>query len=241
MTLIGAVAAVTLNAQVPYTKTFSLDDVSPNATGWAYWFIPTGSVADTLDIKMSYVDKGEGTHGAHTHNHDELFIVVEGDAIVHVNGEERVLHPGDCMYCPSGSSHSIRRTDTTKPIRYVMFNRNTGGGIDTPYPFWKQDYTAADCFVIGKKNKTYWCLTPEQTLGGMNVRSVLLKGRKAQTYVADGQQLAILLLEGSADIAVDGKPVSLNAMSVCYVPKGSSCTVRAKGGPLRYLAAKSVR
>jgi len=235
---IAAACALTANAQQPYTKTFSMDEVKPNATGWAYWFIPTGGVADTLNAKISYVDTGKATHGAHRHNHHELFIVLEGDAILSLNGAERELHPGDGLFCPGGSSHSIRRKSLDEPIKYLMLNTDTPGGLDKPLPFWKYDYTYDDCVTVAGK-KSFWYLTSQQTCSGMNVESVLARGRKIHKDAADGRQLVYIILEGNAEISVDGTQVQLPPMSVCYVPAGSSSTIASAGGKMRYLRVRT--
>lgn len=214
-----------------------MDEVTPNKSGWSYFFIPTGGVADTLNVKMTCVNAGEALHGAHSHNHDELFIVVEGEAIGQLNGEDRLLHTGDSMYCPSGSSHSIRRADPDSQIRYLMINRIAPGGIKTPYPFWKENYTVSDCCAQAEKDKSFWYLLPEQTCGGLNVRSVYVNALESHCHGASDGQLAIFVLEGTADITVDGNSVNLPSMSVCYVPAGSSCTIKAADGPLRYIEA----
>lgn len=232
-------------SNLPYVKTFSEADVRPNANGWSFWFIPTGGVADTLNLKMSHVDKGASLHGGHVHNHDEIFIVTEGKAIVNMNGEECTLDVGDAVYCPSGSNHSIRRAGTNAPVSYIMFNRIINGGIKTPYPFWKADYKMEDCHTRFEKDASFWYLRPEQTLGGLNIRSVLTDKGKTLKYAADGKQMVIFVMDGTADITVTGKEtgrcqtVRLPAMSVCYVPKGAGCTVKAIGGKLRFIEART--
>lgn len=233
-----AISTVTANAQQPYTKTFSATGIAPNAAGWSYWFIPTKGVADTLNVKMSSVTTGSGPHGAHIHNHHELYVLVEGEAIVEINGEDHEFHPGDGIFCPGGSNHGIRRVDTDKPIRYLMFNTDTPGGLKKPLPFYKDNYTAEECYVPAGK-KSFWYLTPEQTLNGLNVQSILLNGKKPHEDPADGRQLVYFIMEGTAEITVDGNAVRLPAMSVCYVPAGSASTIASAGGPMRYLAVRT--
>lgn len=233
-----AFASSMLHAQSIYTNTFDQAEVKPNTTGWAYWFIPTGGIADTLNLKMSYVDKGTGTHAAHSHNHDELFIMVEGEGIINLNGVDQAFHKGDAFYCPSGSEHSIRRADTSSPTKYLMFNRETKGGIKTPYPFFKEEYGVADCYAAFKENKSFWYVSPKQTLGGLNVRSVFSKSGKVRRYAADGRQLVFMVMDGDAEITVGGQKVRLSAMSACFVPEGTSSSVKAVGGKLRYLEAR---
>lgn len=236
--VLAVVCTMTMKAQTLYTRTFSMDDIKPNAAGWSYWFIPTGGVADTLNVKISCVTKGDAPHGAHRHNHHELFIALEGDSIVNLNGEDRLLHPGDALFCPGGSSHSIRRADLSKQSKYLMLNTDTPGGLPEPLPFWKETYTADDCHTIAGE-KSFWYLRPEQTLHGLNAESVLIKGRKVNKNAADGHQLVYIIMEGSANISVDGETVTLPAMSVCYVPAGASSTIASFGKRMRYIAVRT--
>lgn len=233
-------SACVLNAQKPYTKTFSMDDVIPNATGWSYWFIPTGSVADTLNVKMSCLNNaGLSSHDPHRHPHHELFILLEGDAIIQVNGEDHEFHTGDGCICPGNSAHSLRKSDPDVPIRYLMFNTEAARpGLKKPLPFFKESYTAEDCYVASQK-KSFWYLTPEQTCGGLNVRSVLMKGKKTAEYAAENKQLIFVILEGTAKVTVDGSIVELPAMSVCYVPRGSSSSISAVTKQMRYLQVRT--
>ena len=227
-----------LNAQNLYTKTFSMDDVIPNATGWSYWFIPTGSVADTLNVKMSCVNTGNTPHAPHRHNHDEYFILLEGDAVFHLNGEEIEVHTGDGFYAPGAGSHSLARTNPDKPIRYLMFNREARGGVKTPFPFWIEDYKIADCY-FPYQDKTFWYLGPKMTFDGLNVKSVKMKGKKVNKEKADDRYLVYVIMEGVADITVDGQEVRLPAMSVCYVPAGSASTITSADSKImKYLAVR---
>ena len=57
--------------------------------------------------------------GEHTHKGDfEIYVILEGTAIVRDNGVEQELHEGDVMFCRDGDSHSMEnRTD--KPIKFL--------------------------------------------------------------------------------------------------------------------------
>ena len=228
------------SAQKLYTKTFKVEDELPNGTGWSYWFIPTGSVADTLNVKMSCVNKGTASHTPHRHNHDEYFILLEGEAIIQLNGEDHVLHAGDGFLAPGDGAHSLRRVSEDIPIRYLMFNREAKGGVKTPFPFWKENYTADDCYAPFQDKKDFWYVSPEMTLNGLNVRNNYLKANKSRKSKADNRYLVYVIMEGSADIKTAEETVTLPAMSVCYVPAGTASSIRAtKGtGPVRYLTAR---
>lgn len=156
---------------------FSDERVIKNKTGWAFWFIPADGIADTLSVKMSCVDKGIKTHEPHSHFEDELFYMVEGTSVVHLNGEEHVLNQGDAFYAPGSSSHNIRRVDD-KPIRYLMFKREIRGKLSKPFLPGKKNYSMKDCLIPfdhslhtpkgGRLNM--WYLTKEMSAGGLNAQ-----------------------------------------------------------------------
>ena len=57
-----------------------------------------------------------GLHG-HTENY-EIYFILEGEATVTDNGEERILYPGDSEICANGGTHSIcNKSD--KPIKVL--------------------------------------------------------------------------------------------------------------------------
>lgn len=221
-----------------YVNTFSEDGVVPTKSGWAYWFIPSGSVADTLSLKVSYVENGPALHGAHSHMHDEIFIALEGDVIVSLNGEETVLHPGDGMYAPSGSFHGIRRYDVNCPVKYFVINREVPGGVPSPYQFWKKDYTMADCHTVAVPG-TFPYVTEEMSCGSLEIRSVRSGDRCALS--GDGWQNVIVVTEGGAVVETRGRRTLVPAFSACYVPKGTDCIVKpsTKGGETAYLLVRT--
>lgn len=55
-----------------------------------------------------------GSEGMHAHHTDdpleELYVVVEGSAAMHVDGVEHDLGPGDAVLAPVGSDHDLRNT-----------------------------------------------------------------------------------------------------------------------------------
>lgn len=55
-----------------------------------------------------------GTEGMHAHPADqpieELYVVTDGSAVMHVGGETYELGPGDALRAPVGSDHDVRNT-----------------------------------------------------------------------------------------------------------------------------------
>ena len=227
-----------LKKKEPYYKVFSKYDEIPNGNGWSYWYIPT-EVADTLNIKVSQLNKVMASHDPHQHDHHEYFLMLEGDGIIYMNGEETVLHPGDGFMCPGESSHALRRSSADQNITYMMFTLETPGGLHETPPYYKADYKAADCYVPFSSKKSFWYLSPKQTLGGLNIRSVSLKKGRTNTAPADGRQLAYVILEGEADVVIDGTEVRLPATAVGYIPAGQSGSITAVSDNLRYLEVRT--
>lgn len=225
-----AIAIFPATAQQPSRfHEFSQAEVEPNGTGWAFWFIPIGGQADTLSVKMSYVDKGVKTHEPHRHNPDELFVMMEGEAIVKLNDEEQRLQPGDAFYAPAQSSHNIRRTDMNQAIKYVMFKRETKGPVPAPYPVMLPDYKMKDCYVPysearftadGQGGEHQWLLTPGMTLGGLSADLRLISdGRMRKPKAYSGQQV-IFIVEGEAEVTIGKQRQVLHALASAYVPAG---------------------
>jgi len=227
-----------LKKRQPYFKVFSKYDRIPNGNGWSYWYIPT-EVADTLNIKVSELNKVMASHEPHQHDHHEYFLILDGDAILHMNGEETLLHPGDGFMCPGESSHALRRASADHPTSYMMFTLETPGGLQETPPYYKEDYKAADCFVPFSKKARFWYLKPKQTLGGLNIQSLRIKKGRARKDPADGRQLAYVILEGTAEVTIDGVAVELPAPAVGYVPAGSRGSVKALSKKLRYLKVRT--
>ena len=227
-----------LKKKEPYYKVFSKYDEIPNGNGWSYWYIPT-EVADTLNIKVSQLNKVMASHDPHQHDHHEYFLMLEGDGILYMNGEETVLHKGDGFMCPGESSHALRRSSADQPITYMMFTLETPGGLHETPPYYKADYKAADCYVPFSSKKSFWYLSPKQTLGGLNIQSLRIKNGRTKKDPADGRQLAYVILEGTAEVTIDGVPVELPAPAVGYVPAGSSGSVKALTDKVRFLKVRT--
>ncbi|MBI2202009.1 MAG: cupin domain-containing protein [Armatimonadetes bacterium] len=59
-------------------------------------------------IMVSMVDLEPGSVvPAHTHPHEQMGVVLEGEFHMRVGGEERLLKPGDVYLVPSNMEHSV--------------------------------------------------------------------------------------------------------------------------------------
>lgn len=230
-----------------YITSFSEERVQNNSTGWAFWFIPSGGVADTLSVKMSCVNKQMGTHAPHLHFEDELFYMVAGTAIVHLNGEEQVLKTGDAFYAPGNSSHSIRRTNPDEAIKYVMFKRETPGKLQVPFLPVIKEYTMKDCLVPFNEStlvrkggeRTMWLLTNEIS-GGLNAQLHLSEHSSLNNELKQTEQKVYFILEGKAEVSVNGETKVIEALSSFYCPPNTKHNIRkADGNMLTYIVVRT--
>ena len=226
---------------------FSDERVIKNKTGWAFWFIPADGIADTLSVKMSCVDKGIKTHEPHSHFEDELFYMVEGTSVVHLNDEEHVLNQGDAFYAPGSSSHNIRRVDD-KPIRYLMFKREIRGKLSKPFLPGKKNYSMKDCLIPfdhslhtpkgGRLNM--WYLTKEMSAGGLNAQLHVFSDSHLYKQDDYAGQEVFFILEGKAEVTVNDEKRMVEALSSCYCPPGSKHSIQKAGGDrLKFIVVRT--
>lgn len=59
--------------------------------------------------------------GSHVHNtSNDINFVVSGKGLAICDGHREILEPGDCHYCPKGSSHEIINTGDEDLILYTV-------------------------------------------------------------------------------------------------------------------------
>jgi uncharacterized cupin superfamily protein len=96
----------------------------PDGDGWfvlnaaeARWrdFGPLGAGCDfegkrrfrQLGVNLSVLGPGEPLGMYHRENHQEGFLVLSGECLLIVEGEERALRAWDFVHCPGGTAHVI--------------------------------------------------------------------------------------------------------------------------------------
>ena len=96
----------------------------PDADGWfvlnaaeSRWrdFGPLGAGCDfegkrpftQLGINLNVLGPGEPLGMYHRENHQEAFLVLDGECLLIVEGQERPLRAWDFVHCPGGTAHVI--------------------------------------------------------------------------------------------------------------------------------------
>ena len=59
-----------------------------------------------------------GWPGLHSHTYDEVVYVIEGEGVLHLNGDRRPLGPGSCIHLPPLREHALENTGS-RPMRVL--------------------------------------------------------------------------------------------------------------------------
>jgi len=73
---------------------------------------------ETTTVKIITVEPGQKLSVQRHKKRDELWIALDEGLVTHLNGEQRVFHPGTEFYIPKNSTHSIEN-EFTKPARFL--------------------------------------------------------------------------------------------------------------------------
>ncbi len=102
---------------------FNMDDAKKTDSGYRYWFVDKNFI-DGRTLKLSVVEPGKATHAPHVHDNDEFFFILEGKAIFHLNGKEKVVGAQTSLYCPSNIPHGISNAGDTE-LKYLVIKKYT--------------------------------------------------------------------------------------------------------------------
>ena len=72
-----------------------------------------------LEAHETVLGPGVETHPPHSHEHEEIIVVVEGTVEVTVEGKSEMVEPGSVIYYEPNRSHNLRNAGTT-PCRYYV-------------------------------------------------------------------------------------------------------------------------
>src|SRR5262245_41092344 len=73
--------------------------------------------ADSLTVGVAFVPVGNGPPPHVHHTEDELFLILEGEYRIHLNGDWTTVGPGTVVYLPRGTVHTFQVTGS-KPGRH---------------------------------------------------------------------------------------------------------------------------
>ena len=67
------------------------------------------SGADNLAVTLVEMTIGGFQH-LHKHAPEQTYTILEGSGLMIVNGEQRLVRPGDCIFIPSWAEHGLQNT-----------------------------------------------------------------------------------------------------------------------------------
>ena len=73
--------------------------------------------AEKLAITIVEMEPG-GFQNLHSHEPEQMYYILEGSGIMTVDGEERAVQAGDCIFFPSFAEHGLKNTGGTV-LRYL--------------------------------------------------------------------------------------------------------------------------
>lgn len=97
---------------------FDSTKTSPTNAGYQYWFADKNFI-NGRTLKMSVVKPHDATHPPHQHSEDEFFFILEGTAMLYLNGDSTLAKPYTSFYCPSWSMHGLRNAGTNT-LKYLV-------------------------------------------------------------------------------------------------------------------------
>lgn len=80
----------------------------------------------TTSFITGYTDFDAGTKiPFHSHNCEESVVLISGDAMLDIDGEEHRLKPLDCTFIPANVPHRFRNLSDNQPMRILWIYAQT--------------------------------------------------------------------------------------------------------------------
>jgi uncharacterized cupin superfamily protein len=95
-----------------------------------------------LGINLRRLEPGEPMAMYHFENDEEAFLVLSGEALLIVEGEERPLRQWDLFHCPAGTNHVIVGAGDEPCVIVGAGTRVNMGGADSNWGAYTVDETA---------------------------------------------------------------------------------------------------
>ncbi len=83
------------------------------------FFLGVERTGFVLELHETILAEGVETHPPHKHERDEIVIVVEGTAEIHLDGKLEAAPAGSLIYVQSNQMHSLRNVGKS-PCRYYV-------------------------------------------------------------------------------------------------------------------------
>lgn len=72
-----------------------------------------------LTVSTTELFAGKSTSG-HSHNEaDEIYIVLEGEGMIEINGDKSIFEKGDFFIIPRGAFHKVSNTNESDTLKFL--------------------------------------------------------------------------------------------------------------------------
>jgi quercetin dioxygenase-like cupin family protein len=85
------------------------------------WKIPlaTGEEAQVVIMSVSTQTNPNNEVGMETHAFDQVIFIINGNAKVILNKEEKIVKQGDMIFVPLGTAHNVINLNPDKPLKLM--------------------------------------------------------------------------------------------------------------------------
>jgi len=87
---------------------------------------------DDLGVSLYYLEPGKPMSMYHHEARQEDFLILRGEAILLVEGEERPLQAWDFFHCPAGTTHTIVAAGDQPVVVLAVGGRTRESNVDYP-------------------------------------------------------------------------------------------------------------
>lgn len=109
---------------MPKAKIIHTEQVKPFVLDASYSsrMLLDDSVAGTQAIHINEGTlKGGGKTGGGIHTADEIYYVVQGEAVIHLDEEAYTIQPGSLVFIPAGTFHSLQNKSQAQDFILLTF------------------------------------------------------------------------------------------------------------------------
>jgi len=86
---------------------------------WNYFDRPTASCTD-FEVHATSLNTGVNSHAPHTHVQEEIILMLQGNAIMHIDGKDYKSSVGDVIFLDSEVPHGLTNSGS-EPCEYFAF------------------------------------------------------------------------------------------------------------------------
>ncbi len=97
--------------------------------------------SDQLQLNHGTIKAGKGLPGAAHEGHDEVYIVIKGQADLNLAGQHSALHPGSVVFIPGGTFHALTNASATEEFELItVWAGQPAKGVNELYDLRKEQW-----------------------------------------------------------------------------------------------------